>query len=325
MRMQAVILTGAILAAFILNTATATLLCDAALHPERKDLTETMQVAAKAVAQHANASNEAIQLSSFDGAKLSAWFFRTPDASGGAVILLRGSGDNRAGMLGFVPMFLNHHYSVLVPDSRAHGQSGGDLATFGVKESQDLNRWADWLSVQANSECVYGLGESMGAAILLQSLPNEPRFCAVVAESPFSSFREVAYDRVGQKLGTGAWMGRTLLRPLISEAFLEAKLRYHVNLDKASPVKAVANTRVPVLLIHGMEDFNIPVRHCDAICKKHSGVMEFWKVPGTGHTGAFGRDPREFERRVTDWFSRYSRKQAAVVEIPPGRQGSTFR
>ena len=129
-----------------------------------------------------------------------------------------------------------------------------------------------------------------------------------MAESPFSSFREVAYDRLGQKLGSGAWMGRTLFRPLISEAFLDARLHYHLDLEEASPAKAVAITRVPVLLIHGTEDFNIPLRHCQAILKNRSGVMEFWQVPGAGHTGAFGQQPEEFEQRVTDWFSRYSRR-----------------
>ena len=306
--MKVIILSGVFLAAFVLNTATAILLCDATLHPQYKVLNEKMETAAEGVAKDAKASKETIQISSFDGAKLAAWFFRPPNANGGTVILLHGSGDNRAGMLGFVPMLLRHQYNVLAPDSRAHGQSGGDLATFGIKESQDLNRWVDWLSKQANPGCVYGLGESMGAAILLEALPNEPRFCAAVAESPFSSFREVAYDRLGQRFGSGAWMGRTLFQPLISEAFLDSRLHYHINLEKASPAKAVAMTRTPILLIHGTEDFNIPLRHCQAIFKNHSGVMELWQAPGAGHTGAFGQEPGQFESRVIGWFARYSRK-----------------
>ncbi len=108
--------------------------------------------------------------------------------------------------------------------------------------------------------------------------------------------------------GGGARIGRTVFRPLISEAFLDARVQYGIDLRKASPVNAVASTHVPVLLIHGTQDFNIPLRHCQAILKNRSGVMEFWQVPGAGHTGAFGQQPEEFEQRVTDWFSRYSRK-----------------
>jgi hypothetical protein len=305
MRTRAWILAGAFLAVFILNTAAAIVLCNVALHPAHKLLTPKAQASAASIAQRADATIETVQVTSFDGAPLSAWFFRVKIDNGNTVILLHGSEDNRAGMAGFVPMFLRHRYNVLVPDARAHGQSGGELATFGLEESQDLHGWVDWLSGQTQAGCVYGLGESMGAAILLQALPNEPRFCAAVAESPFSSLREVAYDRLGQKFGSGAWLGRTLFRPLISEAFLDAKARYHLDLEQASPAEAVAKTHVPILLIHGSEDFNIPVRHCRAIWKNRQGVMEFWEVSGAGHTGAYGRAPQEFERRVTDWFKQF--------------------
>jgi hypothetical protein len=308
MRKGAKILMGALIATLALHTAAAVFLCGITLHPQHKALNQKMQAGAASVAQLAKARVETIQVSSFDGAKLSAWFFRTQNGNESSVILLHGSGDNRAGMLGYVPMFLRHQYNVLVPDSRAHGQSGGKLATFGIEESRDLNRWVDWLSEQESARCIYGLGESMGAAILLQALPNEPRFCAAVAESPFASLREVAYDRMGQRLGGGDRIGRTVFRPLVSEAFLDARLQYGVDLRKASPVNAVASTHVPILLIHGAEDFNIPVRHCEAILKNHSGVMEFWQVPGAGHTGAFGQQPEEFERRVTDWLARYSQE-----------------
>jgi dipeptidyl aminopeptidase/acylaminoacyl peptidase len=311
------LLTAAVIGIIALHTLAAIILCEIAIRLPRKPLTEKMRVRAESGALQLDAKLVGVQITSFDGARLSAWFFLPQRRSNSMVILLHGHGDNRAGMLGFVPMLLRHKYAVLVPDARAHGESGGDLQTYGMDESRDLSRWVDWLSAQDKRGCVFGLGESMGAAILLQALPNESRFCSVVAESPFASFREVAYDRLGQRLGGGAWLGRTLFGPLVSEAFLYARLRYRVDFDQASPAKAVASTRVPVLLIHGTEDYNIPLRHCEAILKNHSGVMEFWQVPGAGHTGAFGQEPEEFERRVTDWFSRYSQKDTVVFPIHP--------
>ena len=67
MRIKALILTGAFLAAFALNTAIAILLCDATLHPQHKDLSERMRAAAEGIAQQAKASKETIQIAS------SAW------------------------------------------------------------------------------------------------------------------------------------------------------------------------------------------------------------------------------------------------------------
>ena len=48
---------------------------------------------------------------------------------------------------------------------------------------------------RAGTSSLYGLGESLGAAILIESLPREPRFRAVVAECPFDSFEDIAYYR----------------------------------------------------------------------------------------------------------------------------------
>ena len=302
------IIAASVVGILAVSVLGAILLCEVALRLGRKPLTEKTRVLAERGARQLGAEMHEVQIASFDGAQLSAWFFRPQQSGGDTVILLHGHADNRAGMLGFVPMLLHHQYNILVPDARAHGESGGDIATYGLYESRDLSHWLDWLSSQSNQGCVYALGESMGAGILLQTLSNESRFCAAVAESPYASFREVAYDRLSQKFGMEPGVGRFLFAPLVSEAFLYAKLRYGIDFDQEKPGESVASTHVPILLIHGTEDFNIPLRHCEVILKNHSGVMEFWQVPGAGHTGAFGREPQEFERRVTDWFSRFSQR-----------------
>ena len=85
----------------------------------------------------------------------------------------------------------------------------------------------------------------MGAAQLLQSLETEPGFCAVVAESSFSSFREIAYDRVGQFFQTGPWLGRSILRPVVEAAFLYSQWKYGIRASQISPEDAVAKSQVP--------------------------------------------------------------------------------
>src|SRR5256885_4646798 len=100
-----------------------------------------------------------------------------------AVILLHGISDSRLGVAGYGQMFLQHGYRILLPDSRAHGESGGDIATYGLRESDDVHRWVSWLYDRGVS-CVDGFGESMGAALVLESMSAEPGFCSVVADSP---------------------------------------------------------------------------------------------------------------------------------------------
>src|SRR5207249_7226386 len=55
------------------------------------------------------------------------------------------------------------------------------------------------------------LGESMGAAIALESAGSDPRIAAVVAEASFANLREAAYDYAG--LRKYPWLGKTLLSP----------------------------------------------------------------------------------------------------------------
>ena len=80
-------------------------------------------------------------------------------------------------------MFLKEGYRILLPDSRAHGDSGGAIATYGLLERDDIHRWADWARQQPHTGCVYLFGESMGAAIALQATAADPNLCAVVVES----------------------------------------------------------------------------------------------------------------------------------------------
>lgn len=64
------------------------------------------------------------------------------------VILLHGLSDNRLGMIGYAELLLAHGFAVLMPDARAHGASGGDLATYGLLESDDIHEWFDWLDLR---------------------------------------------------------------------------------------------------------------------------------------------------------------------------------
>lgn len=141
----------------------------------------------------------------------------------------------------------------------------------------------------------------MGAAQLLQSVASEPHFCAVVAESSFATFREIAYDRMGQYFHAGPWVGRVVLRPVVEIALTIVRFRYHLNLAKASPADVVATTRVPILLIHGQVDSNIPIRHSKLI-KARNPQVNLWEVPSADHCGATSVAPAEFERRVVGWF-----------------------
>jgi len=277
---------------------------DGTLHPQRRPLTGVDVSAVKKATEGRAISFEDVTLTVADGSALRAWILRPRGANADAVILLHGLGDNRLGMVGYAELLAAHGYTILLPDARAHGISGGNLATYGLLERNDIRQWADFLLGTEHPRCIFGFAESMGAAELLQSLQSGARFCAVAVESSFANFREIAYDRMGQPFHLGPWVGRTLLRPLVDVAFLRARWKYGLNLEEVSPEDSVAKTNVPVLLIHGQIDRNIPVRHSRLI-HQQAPATQLWEVPGADHCGAISTAPTEFARRLLGWFSEH--------------------
>jgi dipeptidyl aminopeptidase/acylaminoacyl peptidase len=254
---------------------------------------------AGAIARQGAATWKSSQISADDGAGLQAWVFTPSLPNGAGVILMHGVGDTRMGMSGHAPFLLRAGYTVLMPDSRGHGASGGDIVTYGVRESGDIHRWADVLLRESRVDRLYGLGQSMGAAILVESLPGEPRFRALVADCPFSTFEEIAFDRLAQN----GVPGRVVSWPVIEFGFAYARLRYGVNLWRASPVDALRHSRTPVLLIHGLADDNIAPRHSRALRAANPGATELWEVPRAGHVASLSAEPDAYRRRVLNWFN----------------------
>lgn len=283
-----------------LSIAAGIIMAGAALHPVRRPIVDRAEYVSETM-QEANAPLQDVSITSFDGSVLKGWYVRPSTFSGSSVILLHGVADNREGVLGYAWMFLRHGYAVLMPDSRAHGESGGNVATYGVLEREDIGHWARWLKPQTPG-CEYLFGESMGAAIAVESTAEVPTLCAIAVEDSFDSFRQVAYDRIAQQTRFPEKWTRVLGRPAVEAALLYVRIRYGVRLANADPLYAETHSHIPTLLITGTADSNIPMRHSIALNHAAQDHTALWVVDGAEHTGAMEVNPREFEYRVTQWF-----------------------
>jgi uncharacterized protein len=296
-------------------------LADGAMHPGRRSLREDEIADFRQAVQAMKAEMTDVSITTPDRVVLKGWMIVPLRTNGSAVVVFHGLGDNRLGMIGYGELLLAHGFVVLLPDARAHGASGGSLATYGLLERNDIRQWFDFLRSRTVAGCVYGMGESMGAAQLLQSLAAGAQFCAVVAESPFSNFREIAYDRMGQPFHLGPWVGRTILRPVVEAAFLRAQWKYGLNMQQVSPEEALSKTHIPTLLIHGQIDSNIPVRHSRRLHLRDLET-ELWEVPHANHCGAMATAPEEFEARLLEWFG--GKSSSLHISSNSGEVGSQF-
>src|SRR4030081_2630249 len=149
---------------------------DGTLHPARRPLTQEEETTIRQTFDAIGAEIEDVSITTPDNVVLSAWIVQPRQSNGEAVLLLHGLADNRIGMTGYARLLLAHGFAVLLPDSRAHGRSGGALATYGLLERNDVHQWFDWLAAREHPRCIFGFGESMGAAQLLQSLVDGRAF-----------------------------------------------------------------------------------------------------------------------------------------------------
>lgn len=241
-----------------------------------------------------------VQITAEDGVVLRGWY-REAAPKRSAVLLLHGIQDNRSGMTGVAEMLFRHGYSVLLIDLRGHGSSGG-LVTYGVREAADIRRWADWLRTRVATACLFGYGASLGAAELLESLRGSAGFCAVVAEAPFSDFREAAFDRLGR-----AGISRFFWLLSLDSALLYARLRFGLDLAAVSPRTAVAHSRTPVLLLHGTEDHNLRVEHSRRIHADNPATTRLWEVPGADHFDVRQKAQPPWEDEVMRFFEAHRR------------------
>jgi uncharacterized protein len=204
-----------------------------------------------------------------DGLDLKGWRCKGSAPRRGTLIYLHGSADNRTSGLGVIERFGARGFDVTAYDSRGHGESAGDVCTYGFFEKRDLYRVLD----SVNPEPIVLVGTSLGAAVALQEAAEDRRITAVVAAETFADLRAVATERAPFFFTPG----------IIAQAFRIAEQQGHFQVDAVSPVAAAARIRIPVLLVHGAADSDTPPEHSRRVLDALSGPKRLILVPGARH------------------------------------------
>jgi alpha-beta hydrolase superfamily lysophospholipase len=292
------------------------------LHPIRRDLTPDLIREADVSFAVTGSTREDFDVRAPDGVLLHGWKVRPKNPTGSWILLFHGVADNRIGVIGQSEFLLRAGYSVVMMDARAHGASGGPIASYGWLERNDTRTIIDALISSLVNPChsiqwhgpggpdcalpkhIFALGESMGAGIVLQSAAVDPRIEAVVAEASFANLREGTYDYAG--LRKSAWLGKTLFAPFTWTLLYHDEKLAGFPVAEVSPQKAVAARAFPVFLICDEKDVALPCRHSEMIYAAARGPKQLWVVPGAYHTAAYGFFPEEFRRRVLAFFAENS-------------------
>src|SRR4029077_16530942 len=270
------------------------------LHPEKRLLAPDMVRDADVRFGQIGARREEFDVCAADGATLRGWKVRAAKPNGAWLLVFHGVADNRYGMTEHARLLLQHGYSVVMMDSRAHGASGGDMASYGWLERKDVSAEIDELERSEHPEHLFALGNSMGAGIVLQAAGSDARIEAVVAEAPFANLQEAAYDYAG--LQRWPLLGKTFFAPGAWVLIYRGERLAGFPGGEVSPEKAVKTRAFPLLLICDGADVVLPCRHSETILRAAAGQKELWRVPGALHTESMGTARGEYRRRVISFF-----------------------
>ncbi len=241
---------------------------------------------------------ETVSLHSADGLRLAGWWL--PQANPrGVIVSCHGHAGRKDDTLGISSSLWRAGYAVLLFDFRGRGESEDWPHSLISREVDDLRAAVAFAAQRAPGGRVGVVGFSMGAAVALLAAAVDPAIAAVVADSAFTSGRDVVTHGVRSVL-------RLSPEVLVLAADELVQRRHGYRFSHARPIDAIGRiSPTPLLIIHGDGDSVVPVEHAQRLYAAAGEPRELWIVPGVEHCGAYFLDRPGYCQRVADFFTQY--------------------
>lgn len=231
-----------------------------------------------------------------DGVRLAGRY--APGEDGRTVVLVHGYTDPATEMVPIASMLAEHGIGVFLVHLRAHGDSEGELITFGKHELADLRAAMDWVVAQpeVDPERIAMIGNSMGAALAILYAPGDPRVRGVIAHSPYASIDDTIEVSVKKFTGLPSFP----FAPLIV-FFIERKL--DLDIDTVAPIAVIdrISPRPVLVMASGADTYTNP-EGGRKLYEAAREPKELWYDSRTEHVEFQQDHPREFERRVLQFL-----------------------
>ncbi len=230
-----------------------------------------------------------------DGRRV-GWFI--PGRRQATILLLHGYGGRKEEMLGHAQMLHQAGYSVMLFDFRHTGESDGGAVSLGFFETQDAIAAVRYLNTRRDVDQgrLGILGESMGASVAILAASQVLEIKAVVADSAFQSASKAVEEGFTRTTGLPR-----IPYSAITLAIIQLRLG-------VSPADVVPEDRIgtisprPVLLIHGLADSEVSPGNSQALFAAAGEPKELWLLPGSDHVDGIKDYPKEYARRVEQFF-----------------------
>ena len=238
-----------------------------------------------------------ITVKSFDGLTLSGKYYETKKGAPIELMFHGYRGSAERDLCGGIQRCFALGRNVLIVDQRAHGKSGGNVITFGLKESRDVLSWVNEINSRFGTDSKIILcGISMGAATVMMAtefdLPKN--VIGALADCGYTSAKEIIC-RVIENMR----LPQKILYPFVR---LGAIIFGGFDPDKASAEKALKDCKIPIIFIHGENDNFVPCNMSERNYAAVSSKKRIMTVKGAGHGAAFLVEPERYLETLKDFY-----------------------
>ena len=236
---------------------------------------------------------EDVTLTTSDGLNLAAWYIPN-DAGRGTVIYCHGHTNHRGQMLDQAAFLHENGFRGMLFDFRRHGDSEGDLTTFGYYEWRDVQAAVRYAIDERGEEGPVILwGISMGAATALFTTSEVSGIDAVIAESSFYAASETLRSDLNRMFGL----------PTVPFGFLTGtitELRVGIKIDDLDIGRAVSGLEdTSVLLVGGSADRRMPLSNNERLFEQIPGAgKEIYVADGATHGDIWEMDRQAYAEKV---------------------------
>lgn len=222
--------------------------------------------------------SEEVAITAWDGTYLVGHYLHHPE-SRGTILMMHGFRSHP--YYDFSCAFQAYYelgYSLLTVHQRAHGRSGGQYITFGIKERKDCRNWAQYIWDRYGPEHdIFLDGISMGGATVVMAtglkLPKSVR--GVISDcgfiSPWEQMKFVLKDY------------HLPVHPLLDIADLFCRTFAGFSIKEYSTLEAMKVNTLPMLFLHGEADKRVPCRFTLQTYEACQTPKELITVANAGH------------------------------------------
>ena len=204
---------------------------------------------------------EEVVLERPQGVKVLAWHAKARDGQP-TLLYFHGNAGNLAARADRIVLFQQAGYGIFMMSYRGYsGSTGSPTETDNIADALAAHAYLTAENVNADDIILYG--ESLGSGVAVQ-VAKQQDFGGIILDAPYTSLADV-----GARI----------------YPYLPVRLAIADHYDSLS---VIAQVKAPLLIVHGTDDFVIPIELGQQLFEAASEPKKFVELKGAGHSDHYG-------------------------------------